>query len=108
MQIISLTFLSNRYFVLISTYWLVITATTVGFGDYHPTRPVTQIFAFFFFPLMVAVFGELLARIASVYMDRKERQSEQKFLSRTLTLTDINRMDTDRSGEVDKAGTYRE
>ena len=53
---------------------------------------------------MVAVLGELLARIASVYMEHQEQQSEKDFLSRTLTLDDITKMDTNQSGEVDKAG----
>lgn len=70
----------------------------------YPSRPVTQILACIYFPLLVAVLGELLARIASVYMDRRERQCEQQFLSRTLTINDITKMDTDKSGEVDKAG----
>jgi len=52
----------------------------------------------------VAVLGELLARIASVYMDRKERQTEQQFLSGTLTMNDITKMDTNSNGQVDKAG----
>jgi len=90
--------------ILDSTYWLVITGVTIGLGDMHPSKPATQIFSCFFFPLLVAVLGELLARIASVYMERKERISELEFLNRTLTMNDIYKMDTDRSGEVDKAG----
>ena len=70
----------------------------------HPSLPGTELFACFFFPLLVAVLGEVLARIASVYMERKERETEIEFLSRTLTLSDIDRMDVDRNGYVDKAG----
>lgn len=73
-------------------------------GDYYPTRPVTQLLATIYLPLLVAVLGELLARIASAYMEQHERQTEQAFLSRSLTLTDIEKMDTNRDGQVDKAG----
>ena len=87
-----------------SIYWLVITGTTVGFGDIYPTRIATRIFSCIFFPLLVAVLGEMLARIASVYMERLEQQNEKEFLSRTLTMDDITKMDANKSGEVDKAG----
>ena len=52
----------------------------------------------------MAVLGEMLARIASVYMERLEQQNEKEFLSRTLTMDDITKMDANKSGEVDKAG----
>ena len=78
----------------------------MGFGDIYPAREVTRMLSCFFFPLMVAVLGELLARIASVYMERQEQQSEKEFLSRTLTLDDIIKMDTNKSGDVDKAGEF--
>lgn len=86
-----------------SVYWLVVTGTTVGFGDYHPTQPLTRIFCIFFLPVAVAVLGELLARIASAYMDRKRRQKEREFLSRSMELCDLQVMDTDENGRVDRA-----
>jgi Ion channel/EF hand len=86
-----------------SIYWLVVTGTTVGFGDYHPTLPATRLFCIFFIPVAVAVVGKLLARIASAYMDRKVKRQEKEFLSRSLALCDLQVMDTDVNGKVDLA-----
>jgi Ion channel len=86
-----------------SLYWLVISGTTVGFGDFHPSLSYTKLFSCFFLPLAVAVLGALLGRIASLYMDRKRRLAEQRFLSRSLTLCDLTTMDTSEDGRVDKA-----
>jgi Ca2+-binding EF-hand superfamily protein len=47
--------------------------------------------------------GELLGRIASTYLNRKTQTAERRFLSRSLSLCDLQTMDTDRNGEVDKA-----
>lgn len=86
-----------------SLYWLFISGTTIGLGDYHPNRTTVKLFCVFFLPVAVAVFGKLLASIASIYMDRKRRQAERAFLSRSLTLCDLTTMDTDGNGNVDKA-----
>jgi Ion channel len=86
-----------------SLYWLVVTGTTVGFGDYHPTLPATRLFCIFFLPVAVAVMGKLLGRIASAYMDRKVKRQEKEFLSRSLALCDLQVMDTDVNGKVDLA-----
>jgi Ion channel len=86
-----------------SLYWLVVTGTTVGFGDYYPTMPSTRLFCIFFLPIAVAVQGKLLARIASAYMDRKVKRKEKEFLSRSLALCDLQVMDTDVNGKVDLA-----
>lgn len=47
--------------------------------------------------------GEFLGRVASVYLERKHRLAETKFLQQSLTWTDIETMDEDNDGEVDKA-----
>jgi hypothetical protein len=51
---------------------------------------------------MVAVLGELLGRIASTYMSRKTRQAEQRFCRRALTLCDLEIMDTNKDGGVER------
>lgn len=72
-------------------YWVVITGTTVGFGDYAPKNESDRLFCIFFLPFVVAVLGELLARIASAYLDRKRRQTEIAFMNRSLAMCDIER-----------------
>jgi hypothetical protein len=86
-----------------SIYWLVITGTTVGFGDYTPTVQSMRALCVLFIPLSVAVVGELLARIASIYLDDKTAEAEARFLRKSLTLCDIETMDVDKDGKVDRA-----
>ena len=88
--------------LLDSSYWLIVTGTTVGFGDFTPTSRWTRLAAIFFLPLAVAVLGEFLARIASAYIDRKRDRKEKEFFNRTLTTYDLDQMDTSRSGYVDE------
>ena len=88
--------------MLDSVYWVVISGTAIGLGDFAPEKQSTRLFCVFFLPFAVAFLGKLLARIASAYMDRKHRAAEEAFLSRSLALSDINTMDTDRDGRVDK------
>jgi len=58
--------------------------------------------AVIFLPFAVAVVGEFLTRVASIYMDKKRRTAEKDFMSRSLTLSDIETMDVDHDGKVDK------
>jgi hypothetical protein len=82
-------------------YFSIMSASTTGFGDYTPTTEVNKIYCIFFFPISVAVFGEVLGKIAGIYVQHKFRKNEQNFLKRTITLCDLNRMDADSNGEVE-------
>lgn len=83
-------------------YFCVMAASTTGYGDYTPQTQMDKVYCLFFYPLAVCVFGEVLARIAGVYMQRKQRGAEHKFLHRALTLCDLRKMDTNRDGSVTK------
>jgi hypothetical protein len=86
---------------IISTlYFCVMSATTTGFGDYTPTTQIDKVYCIFFLPLAVAVFGEVLGRIAGVYIQRKVRRAEVKFLHRSVTRCDLSRMDANHDGMV--------
>jgi hypothetical protein len=87
---------------LVSTlYFCVMSATTTGFGDYSPTTQIDKVYCIFFLPLAVAVFGEVLGRIAGVYIQRKVHRAEIKFLHRSVTRCDLSRMDANHDGMVD-------
>ena len=76
-------------------------ATTTGYGDYTPTNQLDKLYCVLLLPLAVAVFGEILGRIANIYIERKQRVAQTKFLHRSLTLCDIRNMDSDDDGRVD-------
>jgi EF-hand domain pair len=75
----------------------------VGLGELSPHNPGVRLASVFFLPLAVAVMGQFLGRVASAYMDRENRRAEKEYLSRTLTLCDLQRMDVDQNGQVDRA-----
>ena len=84
-------------------YFCIMAATTTGYGDYTPKTQIDKLYCVILLPLAVAVFGEILGRIATVYIQRKQRISQTKFLHRSLTLCDIRNMDSDDDGRVDLA-----
>ncbi|GAX21292.1 potassium channel subfamily K member 16 [Fistulifera solaris] len=86
-----------------SIYFTVTAGTTIGFGDYHPDHPLVRLACCFFLPLLVAVLGQFLAAVASVYMKRQRRQAERKFLTRTMTIYDMQAMDENNDGEVQES-----
>ena len=83
-----------------SIYWMVITGTSVGFGDLGPSRFLTRCICIVWIPLSVAVLGEFLGRIASVYIDRNNDLMEERFLRQAMTLADLRRMDTNNDDKV--------
>jgi hypothetical protein len=93
----------EHWTVVESLYWFVISGTTVGFGDYYPQLSSVKLFCVLYLPFAVAVLGDLLRRIIGIYINRKRRLLEKQFLARSLSLADLDIMDADRSGRVDKA-----
>ena len=79
---------------------MVITGTTVGFGDLGPTTVGTKIACVFYLPLAVAVLGEFVGRIAAAYMSKQQDQVESQFMARSMTLSDLEVIDTDKDGRV--------
>lgn len=61
---------------------------------------LTRCICLLWIPLAVAVLGELLGRIAGVYIDRRNDAMEARFLQRAMTLADLRRMDTDNDDRV--------
>jgi hypothetical protein len=89
------SFTSTLYFCLMS-------ATTTGYGDYTPTTQSNKLYCVIFYPISVAVFGEVLGRIANAYIRRKQRRAELKVLRRTAKACDLRRMDANGDGLVDR------
>jgi len=79
---------------------MVVTGSTVGFGDLGPTQQMTRILCIIYIPLSVAVMGEFLGRIAGAYIERRNDEVEEKFMNRSMTLADLRRMDTSKDGKV--------
>jgi len=52
-------------------YFSVVTLTTVGYGDLHPTSAGTQIFTIIYILTGLGVFVALLASVAEKYIEQK-------------------------------------
>jgi voltage-gated potassium channel len=68
--------------IIESLYFSIVTLTTVGYGDLHPTTAGTQIFTIFYILTGIGVFVALLGSVAQQYIAQKgERTSARERLS---------------------------
>lgn len=57
-----------------SFYFSVITLSTVGYGDLHPTNDVSRLFTAFYILLGVAIALSALAVIGKNYLEKREKK----------------------------------
>jgi hypothetical protein len=57
-----------------SFYFTVVTLSTVGYGDLHPTTPASQLFTALFILTGVAIALSALGIIGSTYLSRREKK----------------------------------
>jgi hypothetical protein len=57
-----------------SFYFSVITLSTVGYGDLHPTTDVSRLFTAFYILLGVAIALSALAVIGKNYLEKREKK----------------------------------
>ena len=81
-----------------SMYYAMATATTVGWGDVSPSSQQMRLLSLVFIPLAVISLGEILGRIAGFFIQKNTAQAEKEFMSRRMTLDDLDAMDTDKNG----------
>ena len=82
------------------SYYALVTASTIGFGDLAPTTRAARMFAILFIPLSVAAAGELLSGIAMAMVHRRQREVYEKQLEQDLTIEHLKVMDTDEDGKI--------
>ena len=85
-----------------SIYYSLITASTIGLGDFGPSTKFGRLLAVFFIPLSVAAVGEILAAIATVIIKRRQKRLFDTQLKRGLTMEHIKAMDTNNDGQVSR------
>ncbi len=61
--------------IIEALYFSVVTLTTVGYGDLHPTTAGTEIFTIFYILTGIGVFVALLASVAQQYIAQKAEQA---------------------------------
>jgi voltage-gated potassium channel len=62
---------TEHWTIVESLYFSVVTLTTVGYGDLHPTTAGTQLFTIIYILTGLGVFVALLASVAEQYIKQK-------------------------------------
>ena len=84
-------------------YFTVVTATTVGFGDYYPHTMAGKMFTLFYVPFSVVMVAGAINHIAAVPLDVRRAKVENYVLSQFGdALTDGDFEDIRRSAGVDR------
>ena len=89
--------------LLDALYFTIVTATTVGYGDYCPVTQRGRLMAIVFIPLAVGAMGHFLSSVANAIMERRVSLVQQQLASQELTLYDLEIMDVDGDGHVSRA-----
>ena len=86
-------------------YFVIVTACTIGFGDFTPTSESSRAVAVIFVPFSVACLGAMLARIASAVINKRQQKFRDDLLHFELTPDMLEACDVSSDGRVDK-GEY--
>lgn len=90
----------EKWSIVDSMYYAIITAGTVGFGDISPVSQKARLWAVLFIPLAVAAGGEILSTIAAAYLEHRRNLVFEKLVNRDFTMEHIKEMDNDGDGVV--------
>lgn len=85
-----------------SIYYSIITAATLGYGDFSPASKLGRMVAILFIPIAVAAAGEILGAVATILVERRQHLNQNLLLKRELDLGYLKEMDEDANGEVSR------
>lgn len=92
---------SDDFDFIDALYMAVITATTVGYGDFSPQSDAGRIFACFWILGAVVCTGKAIGDVADVYAKLTKARMEERRLKRNVTIADLNEYGGD-DGRLDK------
>ncbi|GAX19369.1 potassium channel subfamily K, other eukaryote [Fistulifera solaris] len=90
----------SRWFSLDSIYLGLITASTIGFGDFSPQTKWARLLAVVYIPLSVAAAGDLFSGLANALLVRRQREVFVHQLEKDLTIKHLQAMDVDGDGKI--------
>ena len=85
-----------------ASYYALMTASTIGFGDLVPSTRAARLFAVVYIPLSVAAAGAILSRIALVTLQRRQRRIYHEQMEQDLTFDHLKSMDANDDGKVSR------
>lgn len=90
----------SQWFSLDSIYLGIITASTIGFGDFSPQTKWARLMAVVYIPLAVAAAGDLFSGLANALVVRRQREIFARQLETDLTIKHLQAMDVDGDGKI--------
>lgn len=89
-----------QWFSLDSIYLGLITASTIGFGDFSPQTKWARLLAIVYIPLAVAAAGDLFSGLANALVVRRQREIFARQMESDLTIQHLQAMDADGDGKI--------
>uniref|UniRef100_A0A7S1C2A0 EF-hand domain-containing protein n=2 Tax=Corethron hystrix TaxID=216773 RepID=A0A7S1C2A0_9STRA len=81
-------------------YWFVITATTIGYGDYAPDMNDSKWVAILLIPFAVAVTTECFGRAATYLANKRLKIKQQDLIQSVINMENFDAIDTDHDGTL--------
>ena len=64
--------------VIDSLYFSVMTMSTIGYGDFHPTTTLSKLFTITYALLSIGVFVAVVTKIVAAILDKKRETKQRK------------------------------
>jgi potassium channel subfamily K len=85
-----------------SAYFVVVSATTVGYGDVSPESAVTKIFAIIWLAVTTLAFGNTISALIDHRLSQQMESFRKKLLSSKISKDAFSEYDLDNDGEISK------
>ena len=72
--------------VIDSLYFSVMTMSTIGYGDFHPTTTLSKLFTITYALLSIGVFVAVVTKIVAAILDKKRESKHRKQEGKTADL----------------------
>jgi len=94
---------SEDWDLITTVYYTIITASTVGYGDFSPKSEMGRTLAIVFIPIAVSVMGFLLGSLANAIISYRQKRYTRHLENKPLTQEDIDILDENGDGQVTRA-----
>jgi len=84
-------------------YFIVVSSTTVGYGDLTPKSDEEKMVALLFIPIAVGAMGVWLGGVANIIVESRSARYRRNMGMKELTQHDLDIMDSDHDGVVTRA-----
>ncbi|CAM9142123.1 unnamed protein product [Ascophyllum nodosum] len=83
-------------------YLTVVSASTVGYGDFSPHTTIAKVFAIFYLPVSTLLLAKVISGYTEITIEANKRKSQLRFLLGQVTSSEFEQMDENNDGKIDK------